>query len=79
MMNDPSAELRAAAAARIKTARSEQGLNLYQLAARAGVNPESVSRAERGLRTASLDMAVKVATALGISPFDLMAPLDDED
>ncbi len=54
-------------AQRIRELRLAQGLSLRQLSARAGMAPESVSRAERGLHEVTLTNLDKITRGLGVT------------
>jgi transcriptional regulator with XRE-family HTH domain len=58
--------------ARLKDLRLRAGLTQEALARRADVGNDAVRNWERGRRTPGLDMAVKLADALGISLDELV-------
>jgi len=51
----------------LKELRKEKGLSQDDLASEVGVHKSHISRYERGLAVPSLEVAHKIATALGIS------------
>src|SRR5919107_6040399 len=62
--------------ARVREARSQQGLTLEELAAAAGISRATLSNLERGEHSPSLNAATNVARALRVSLAEL---LGDED
>jgi len=61
---------------RVRELREEQDLTITDLANRAGLTRNAVSRVELGHRTPSVDTADKIARALGVDPGRLFgAPL----
>ena len=58
--------------ARVREARSRQGLTLEELAAAAGVSRATLSNLERGEHSPSLNAATDVARALGVSLAQLL-------
>jgi transcriptional regulator with XRE-family HTH domain len=54
-------------ARRLSTMRGQAGLSLQELARRAGVDHSQLVRLEAGERTCTLETAVKIAGALGVS------------
>jgi transcriptional regulator with XRE-family HTH domain len=58
--------------ARVRTARTRQGLTLDALAAAAGISRATLSNLERGEHSPSLTAATNVARALGISLSQLL-------
>ena len=59
-------------AARLVTLREREGISARRLAEMAGVHIDTVKRAERAARGLSLQAAVKIARALGLTPNDLV-------
>ncbi len=62
--------------ARIKAVRKQRGWSQEQLAERAGISTQYVSNIERGKENPTLDLLLRVAQALKVSPaeiFDLEA------
>lgn len=57
---------------RIKRFRINAKLNQSQLAERAGIDTNNLSRIERGLITPSLDTVLKLSDALNITPNDIL-------
>jgi len=57
---------------RIKQLRKEQGLTQEELAERADLTAEAVTRVERGARTPTLKTLGKLAHGLGVSPGELV-------
>lgn len=70
---------------RIKEFRARSGLTLQQLADRVGTSNQQISRLERGQIRLSTDWLVKLASALGCEPADLIgrgtgaSPVEAED
>jgi transcriptional regulator with XRE-family HTH domain len=60
----------------IKYYRSHLELTQEELARRAGVNRSYLAGIESGRRNTSARTIEKLATALGVSPADLLKPLD---
>jgi transcriptional regulator with XRE-family HTH domain len=58
--------------ARVREARSQQGLTLDELAAAAGISRATLSNLERGEQSPSLNAATDVARALGVSLAQLL-------
>jgi transcriptional regulator with XRE-family HTH domain len=58
----------------IKSARIERGLKQCELAFKAGVNIQSLSRWENGWARPSAESAAKLASVLGVSPASLRNP-----
>jgi transcriptional regulator with XRE-family HTH domain len=56
---------------RVRELREERGLTITDLANRAGLTRNAVSRIELGHRTPSVDTADKIAHALGVGPGEL--------
>ena len=50
---------------RIKNLRKEQGLTLFQLAEKTGLNQHNLSRVESGKHSTGQDILSTIATALG--------------
>lgn len=59
----------------IKRLRSEKGLTQRQLAEQAGTSQQQIQRIEAGLQAARVDLADRIATALGVSLNDLFPDL----
>jgi transcriptional regulator with XRE-family HTH domain len=57
---------------RLRTTRSDRGLTLADVAARAGMDPSTLSRLESGARRLTLDHLPVLARALGITVDDLL-------
>jgi transcriptional regulator with XRE-family HTH domain len=70
-----SEESKAILAANLRRLRTEVGLSQEELADRAGVHRTYISSVERGQRNVSLENIFGLATALGVDPRDLIAPL----
>jgi transcriptional regulator with XRE-family HTH domain len=56
---------------RVRELREEQGLTITDLANRAGLTRNAVSRIELGHRTPGVATADKIARALGVGPGEL--------
>jgi transcriptional regulator with XRE-family HTH domain len=57
----------------IRYYRVKLGLSQIQLAGDSALDPSYISRIERGLENPTLRTLMKIATALSVSPVDLMA------
>ncbi len=57
---------------KIKRLRIERGLSQVKLSARANVDPSTLSRIERGERTATVLTVRKLALALGVGLSELL-------
>ena len=53
-------------AARLKAERERQGLSLQQLGAMSGVSRQAIGMIEKGQRTPSLAICLRIADALGM-------------
>lgn len=58
---------------RIKTLREQRDMKQKDLAALVGVHQTRISQCETGERGISLELAVKIASALGVSVDDLIS------
>lgn len=58
---------------RLTELRYAAGLSLADLAAQADTSPSSISEVERGLRTPSLPVLVRLARVLGVGLDDLLS------
>jgi transcriptional regulator with XRE-family HTH domain len=68
-------DLRRAFGSRVRELRKAKRLSQEALAERAGLHWVYVSGIERGLRAPTLDVVGRLASALGVSPAELFAPL----
>jgi transcriptional regulator with XRE-family HTH domain len=59
---------------RLRARREQAGLSVSELARRAGVSPQDVSRYESGTMTPGPDRLAALATALGAAPLELVEP-----
>lgn len=57
----------------LRRARADAGLTISELATRAGVSRDTISKAERGLHSLQASTLHKVAQALGRTPSELLA------
>jgi transcriptional regulator with XRE-family HTH domain len=57
----------------LRRARADAGLTISELAKRAGVSRDTISKAERGLHSLQASTLHKVAQALGRTPSELLA------
>jgi transcriptional regulator with XRE-family HTH domain len=57
----------------LRRARADAGLTISELAKRAGVSRDTISKAERGLHSLQASTLYKVAQALGKAPSELLA------
>jgi transcriptional regulator with XRE-family HTH domain len=57
----------------LREARERQGLSKYAVEQKAGVSQQMVGYVERGLRKPSLEVVVRIATALGFNLSELFA------
>lgn len=64
--------------AEMRRRRVAAGLRLIDVASAAGIGESHLSELERGLRNPSPPTLLKIATALGCSTEDLMAPARTE-
>lgn len=64
---------------RLRDLRTERGLTLEAVAARAGVDVSTLSRLESGKRRLGLDHLPALAAALGVSTDELLGPARRED
>jgi transcriptional regulator with XRE-family HTH domain len=60
----------------LKEAREAAGLTQEKLAFRAGLDRTYISLMERGLRSPTLDVLLRLCEALGILPSELMKQLE---
>jgi XRE family transcriptional regulator, regulator of sulfur utilization len=56
----------------LRRVRLSQGLTMQKLGKKAGVNPITIGRLERGYRTPRLETVHKLARALGVELGDLL-------
>ncbi len=64
---------------RLRELRSERGLTLQQVAARASIDISTLSRLEAGKRRLALDHIPALAAALGVTADDLLGPSPRQD
>jgi transcriptional regulator with XRE-family HTH domain len=57
---------------RVRALRHEKGMTQEELAEAAGLHPTYISNLERGYRVATIVTLVRVCTALGAQPSDLV-------
>ncbi len=69
-------DILATLARNVKYYRSQLELTQEELAGRAGVNRSYLAGIESGRRNTSAKVIEKLAKALGVSPADLLQPLD---
>ncbi len=67
-------EVRSTIARNVGRLREAAGINLAELARRAGVTTIQVSRVERGMHSPGVGLSLRIAQALGGSVEDLAAP-----
>jgi transcriptional regulator with XRE-family HTH domain len=60
----------------VRRSREDAGISQEELGFRAGIHRTYVSQLERGLKSPTLGIIVKVAVALDQKPSKLMEPLD---
>ena len=65
-------------AANVRRFRNDRGLTQEQLGEKAGISSTYVSKVERSVSFPTLDIIVKIAEALEISPAELFNELDIE-
>lgn len=65
-------------AANVRRFRNDRGLTQEQLGEKAGISSTYVSKVERLVSSPTLDIIVKIAEALDISPAELFNELDIE-
>jgi transcriptional regulator with XRE-family HTH domain len=63
---------------RVKSLRKAAGLTQEQLAEKAGMGPEYLSRLETAQRIPSLETIVELAAALDVEPVDLLGRLEND-
>lgn len=61
---------------RVRALRTENGLTLNEVAQKAGLTLDAVSKIEGGRRTPSLPTVIKLARALSVPPSELFAEED---
>jgi len=66
-------EVRSTIARNLTRLREAAGINLAELARRAGVTTIQVSRVERGMHSPGVGLSLRLAQALGVSVEDLAA------
>lgn len=59
---------------KIKAARQKIGITQKQLAERLGTSPQNLAQYENGKRQPKIETLEKIASALGVSEFDLLDP-----
>ncbi|WP_440057849.1 helix-turn-helix domain-containing protein [Pseudomonas fragariae (ex Marin et al. 2024)] len=64
-------------ASRLKQLRTSKGLKQAQVAEAAGLEVNTVSRYERATITPSIEHLLKLATALGVHPIEILPQTDD--
>jgi transcriptional regulator with XRE-family HTH domain len=70
----PRPDLEALAIRRVREIRADKGMTQQQLAERADLTPEAITRVERGVRVPTLATIGKLAHGLGVSPAELLGP-----
>lgn len=76
--NENLKKLQQTIASRVKSLRKAAGLTQEQLAEKAGMGPEYLSRLETAQRIPSLETIVELAAALGTDPVDLLGKLEND-
>ena len=64
-------DIKRALGKRIKIVRQRNGLTQDQLAEQVGLSPKYISGIERGVENPTIDILLRVATMLGVEPYDL--------
>lgn len=64
-MEDPAVRINASVLRQLARLRKEQGLSLEEVAHRAGIDRSYLGLLERGTRRPTLEVAIRVARALG--------------
>ena len=64
-------DIKRAMGKRIKIVRQRNGLTQDQLAEQVGLSPKYISGIERGVENPTMDILLRVATMLGVEPYDL--------
>ena len=64
-------DIKRAVGKRIKIVRQRNGLTQDQLAEQVGLSPKYISGIERGVENPTMDILLRVATMLGVEPYDL--------
>ncbi|MCB5205123.1 helix-turn-helix transcriptional regulator [Neorhizobium sp. T786] len=67
-------EIRKTFASNLRLMRQTKGLSQEELAHRAEIDRTYVSSLERGIYSPSIDVLEKLASALGVSPGELIRP-----
>ena len=67
-----SDELKILVARRVRDFRMERKLNQERLGELAGLSPSVISRLEREPQNLGLETIAKIATALGVQPYELL-------
>lgn len=78
-MDDQKREITAAVAARIRYFRKKAAMSQEELALKANLNPAYFGQVERGLKCPTVDTLYKIASALDISPAELLRSAVPED
>jgi len=69
----PRPDLEVLAIRRVREIRADKGMTQQQLAERADLTPEAITRVERGVRVPTLATIGKLAHGLGVAPSELFA------
>ena len=62
----------------LRTARKDAGLSQEELASRAGLHRTYISLLERGLRSPTVDVLLRLCAAMGVSASKIIARLERE-
>jgi transcriptional regulator with XRE-family HTH domain len=74
---DPTVQTRRAAfGLAVRARRQAHGWSQFELAERAGCDPQSILRVEAARNSPSLDRVFLLADALGVTPAELLAEAD---
>ncbi len=62
----------------LRTARKDAGLSQEELASRAGLHRTYISLLERGLRSPTVDVLLRLCAAMGVSASKIIARVERE-
>ena len=73
-MDEQARQLRKTVGSNIRSLREREGLSLRRCALMCGIDFTHLCEIERGNSAATTDMLSKIASGLGVEPFELMVP-----
>ena len=62
----------------VRVERAKAGASRAEVAAQAGITPGTLGRIERGERDPIISVAVRLAGALGVRPWELLKAMEEE-